>query len=204
MTLKKILGPKYLSFLVHSLWISFILPILLTSTVFTKYRSSFKFNQPLHAINYVNRASNQIEDSHSSIQWLDLPSKSTNTAVLKKAHVYSDIYYNFSFVNNDEEQEDNDKDGYDESTDCDDNNYCINPGVVEVCNGIDDNCNGQIDEGLTDVDEVCNGLDDNCNGEIDEGYNKRPFYPDQDRDGYGDKNSDSRSIIQACATRSVF
>ncbi|MBL8680222.1 MAG: hypothetical protein JNK05_13690 [Myxococcales bacterium] len=48
------------------------------------------------------------------------------------------------------------------------------PGT-EVCNGMDDNCNGRIDEGLMcgmtctpTGPEVCNGMDDNCNGAIDE------------------------------------
>jgi MYXO-CTERM domain-containing protein len=59
----------------------------------------------------------------------------------------------------------------------------------EICNGLDDNCNGQIDEGVKnqcplDTDpshvghpelltqcqnESCNCKDDNCNGQIDEG-----------------------------------
>jgi streptogramin lyase len=48
----------------------------------------------------------------------------------------------------------------------------------EICNGIDDNCNGFVDEGLRNAcgdcagaepQEICNGIDDNCNGNIDEG-----------------------------------
>ena len=51
-----------------------------------------------------------------------------------------------------------------------------NPGQapgVEVCNGLDDNCNGLIDEGTvcqvcSPAPEVCNGIDDDCNSAIDD------------------------------------
>ncbi|MEY4330718.1 MAG: hypothetical protein RL609_1466, partial [Bacteroidota bacterium] len=35
------------------------------------------------------------------------------------------------------------------NTDCNDNNAAVHASTTETCNGIDDNCNGQIDEGLT-------------------------------------------------------
>jgi MYXO-CTERM domain-containing protein len=54
--------------------------------------------------------------------------------------------------------------------------------AIEACNCQDDNCNGQIDEGLPPnacgqpcgcavPTEICDGLDNNCNGDIDEGFN---------------------------------
>jgi len=38
----------------------------------------------------------------------------------------------------------------------------------ESCNGIDDDCDGTVDEGFSEVSETCNNIDDNCNGQIDE------------------------------------
>ena len=108
---------------------------------------------------------------------------------------------------------DADKDGYyiqsgcGTALDCNDNNAAINPGAVEVCDGLDNDCNSLIDEGgvcfvpppvvCTDSDqdgffaesncgtaldcndnnaainpgavEVCDGLDNDCNSLIDEG-----------------------------------
>jgi MYXO-CTERM domain-containing protein len=87
--------------------------------------------------------------------------------------------------------------------DCDDADATRNPGAIELENGIDDDCDGVIDEGtdLTDddgdglsenqgdcddtdptihpgADEIENGIDDDCDGEIDEDF------IDMDGDGY--------------------
>jgi hypothetical protein len=46
---------------------------------------------------------------------------------------------------------DKDLDGYNQCVDCNDNNGAIHPMATELCDGIDNNCNGKIDEGF-DVD----------------------------------------------------
>lgn len=64
--------------------------------------------------------------------------------------------------------------------DCADDNANVYPGRAEDCDGIDNNCNGAVDEGLSDVDtdgtadcldvEECDGVDNNGDGAVDEGY----------------------------------
>ncbi len=67
----------------------------------------------------------------------------------------------------------------------------IDPQGEELCNGIDDNGDGQIDEGYPDLngdgiadclqpEEECNGIDDDGDGVADEGF------PDTDTDGIAD------------------
>ena len=58
---------------------------------------------------------------------------------------------------------DNDGDGFFSDVDCNDDDSLINPGAAETCNNTDDNCNGQVDEGLT----------------------VQRYYEDKDGDGYG-------------------
>ena len=56
------------------------------------------------------------------------------------------------------------------ATDCDDSDAAVNPGAVEVCNGIDDDCDDLVDDGDPSLDLGT----------------AEAWYPDGDGDGYGD------------------
>jgi len=73
---------------------------------------------------------------------------------------------------------DADGDGYDDEEDCDDTNPDINPGAIELCDGIDNNCDGVVDDGVTLV----------------------TFYTDFDLDGYGAGDAIVDCIIPAEAS----
>ena len=64
------------------------------------------------------------------------------------------------------------------NSDCDDSDPNINLGATEVCDGIDNNCDGNTDEGVTNT-----------------------YYADSDSDGYGDVNSTTQALQCPCGLR---
>jgi len=66
---------------------------------------------------------------------------------------------------------DADGDGYTETEDCDDTDASVRPGATEICDAIDNNCNGLIDDGVMNT-----------------------WYADSDADGFGNEDY----TIEAC------
>jgi len=112
-----------------------------------------------------------------------------------------------------------------EAGDCSDNNVNANPNAAEICDNVDNNCDGQTDEnnvcgvgvdsdedgfasflygGLDcndnnsninpDEEEICDNVDNNCNGQKDEGVTTT-YYLDADEDGFGDVDA----TTEACS-----
>ena len=73
--------------------------------------------------------------------------------------------------------DDNDNDGVVNTNDCSPLNKDISPNKQEVCNNVDDDCDGLVDEGVKNAcgtcgavpEEVCDGKDNDCDGQADEG-----------------------------------
>ena len=80
--------------------------------------------------------------------------------------------------------------------DCDDLDPSVHPDADEVCNGVDDDCSGHVDDApdqdqdgfgcddldaarSPDADDVCDGVDNDCDGSVDD-------HDDHDGDGLGD------------------
>jgi len=87
----------------------------------------------------------------------DIPGRKIGAIVGKGAYALAKTYF----------YRDEDIDGYYSNEDCDDHNPAINPGMSEFCDGLDNNCNLQIDEGLPQT----------------------TFYRDADGDGFGSPDS---------------
>ena len=57
-----------------------------------------------------------------------------------------------------------------EIEDCDDTNYLVNPGAIEVCNGFDDNCNTLVDAEDVDAEDIYEDCAGYCFMEFDPDY----------------------------------
>ena len=106
-----------------------------------------------------------VEDPDATDTDIDMPkedvseeSDTTEPAIDTGSDVSVDAYV-------DPDDLDNDGDGYTAAVDCDDDNPNIHPDAIEICNKIDDDCNGQVD--------------DNAGSK---------WYLDADADGYGNPN----------------
>ncbi|MBM4389589.1 MAG: hypothetical protein FJ090_00595 [Deltaproteobacteria bacterium] len=99
---------------------------------------------------------------------------------------------------------DEDGDGYlapiDGGEDCDDADAAVNPGATETCNDVDDNCDGETDEGFdSDKDgladcydtETCDNKDNDGDGQVDEddATDAKTWYYDGDGDLFGDTST---------------
>ena len=82
-----------------------------------------------------------------------------------------------AFANDDCLLADQDADGYSVDIDCNDNDNTVHPGASETCDGLDNNCDGSIDEGVL-----------------------TSFYVDVDGDGFGH----SSIAIEACVAPNQF
>ncbi len=150
--------------------------------------------------------------------------KSANLSIPSDASSTSVLNVPLSGTGIDTDNIDDDGDEYTENQgDCNDSDVTVYPTAPELCDGIDNDCNGTVDDGLAiDADgdghttpescsgtkddcndndatvfptapELCDGLDNDCDGDIDEDVASM-YYNDQDSDNYGNPTD----VTQAC------
>ena len=72
----------------------------------------------------------------------------------------------------DPDPQDGDRDGYYDDEDCDDADAGTHPGAAEICDDVDNDCDGEVDEGV-----------------------ERAYYEDGDGDGFGDADA----VVYGCS-----
>jgi Tol biopolymer transport system component len=94
------------------------------------------------------------------------------------------------------------------NTDCNDSLTSVHPGAVEVCNGLDDDCDGLIDEGFlnTDSDSMADCVDpDDDNDGVPDATDNCPLVPNPDQaDADGDHIGDVCDPTPGTQPRIVF
>ncbi|MGA1842706.1 MAG: MopE-related protein [bacterium] len=108
------------------------------------------------------------------------------------------------------DETDNDGDGFSLCRrDCDDADPNVNPGAIEICDGEDNNCNGEIDEG--DVCDISGDLDGDNDVDCDDYLkfgdsfglctNELNYLPEADPDGDGCVTVSDRNILYPSCLR---
>ncbi len=94
----------------------------------------------------------------------DIPGRKIGIEIAADALVYAETYF----------FKDDDQDGFYNYVDCNDADAAVNPAATEICDNVDNDCNGQADDGLVFT----------------------TYYLDTDGDGFGD----STLFLSSCDT----